>query len=118
MWLGISASIVGYALVSALVLLAVLIAIGQIMRAVLWVAGAKDLAELSARMDAADARFHKSNVEWKAQRIARGQPAALGGVLKLLGQRIWTAYRHPIRAWRGEFDPPKENVRGAGEHKP
>lgn len=106
MWL----EIVGYVLVSAFVVLAVLVIIRQIMRAMLWVAGAKDLAELSARMDAANVRFHKSNAEWREQRRARGAPATLSGALKLLGWRIWTAYRHPIRAWRGEFDPPKKGT--------
>ena len=118
MWLRISVSVLGYVLVSALVVLAVMVTIGQIMRAVLWATGAKDLAELSARMNAANARFHKSNAEWREQRRARGAPITLGGALKLLGWRIWTAYRHPIRAWRGEFDRPKKGAIDASEPKP
>jgi hypothetical protein len=117
MWLKISVSAFGYLLVSALVVVAVLVIIGQFMRVILWAAGAKDLVELSARMDAASARSHKSNAEWREQRRARGAPATLGTALKLLGWRMWPAYTHPIRAWRGEFDPPKKDVRGAGGNK-
>jgi hypothetical protein len=77
----------------------------------LWAKGAKDMAELDARWDA-------HHAEWLKERIARGQPVSLGPILKLLGWRMWTAYRHPIRAWRGEFDLPKSDVSGADGHKP
>jgi hypothetical protein len=71
----------------------------------LWIPGAKDLHELGTRFDA-------HHAEWMKNQIARGRPITLGGVYKLVGRRIWTAYRHPIRAWRGEFDPPKKDVCG------
>jgi hypothetical protein len=73
--------------------------------------GAKNLEELRVRGETRHA-------EWVKERLARGQPVTLRGVLKLLGWRIWTAYTHPIRAWRGEFDPPRKNIRGAGDSKP
>jgi hypothetical protein len=76
----------------------------------LWVAGTKSLEELGTRVDAHQA-------DWLKERIARGQPVTLGPILKLLGWRIWTAYRHPIRAWRGEFDLPKKDVSDAGGQK-
>jgi len=46
--------------------------------------GVGDLEELRIRSET-------HHAEWVKERIARGQPATLGGVLKLLGQRIWTA---------------------------
>jgi hypothetical protein len=64
-----------------------------------WVAGTKSLEELGTRFDA-------HHAEWVNERLARGEPVTLGAVLKLLGWRIWIAYTHPIRAWRGEFDRP------------
>jgi hypothetical protein len=76
--------------------------------ALLWATGTKDSERFSAR-------FGPHHAEWVKERIARGQPATLGGVLKLLGQRVWTAYRHPIRAWRGEFDPPKKGPPSTGK---
>ena len=72
--------------------------------------GANDLEELRIRSEAGHA-------EWVKERIARGQPATLGNVLMLLGKRMWTAYRHPIRAWRGEFDPPKKGTTEAAGRK-
>jgi hypothetical protein len=72
--------------------------------------GVRDLEELRIR---SDTRY----AEWMKHQIARGRPATLGGVLKLLGWRIWTAYRHPIRAWRGEFDPPKKSTTNASGRK-
>jgi hypothetical protein len=72
--------------------------------------GANDVEELRIRSEARHA-------EWVKERIARGQPATLRGVLVLLGRRMWTAYRHPTRAWRGEFDPPKKGTTEAGDRK-
>lgn len=62
-------------------------------------------------------RSETRHAEWVKHQIARGRPATLGGVYKLVGRRMWTAYTHPIRAWRGEFDPPKKNVHGSGDNK-
>jgi hypothetical protein len=75
----------------------------------LWATRANDVEELGARLDARHA-------EWMRKRIASGQPVTWGGILKLLGRRMWTAYRHPIRVWRGEFDPPNKDARSAGGH--
>jgi hypothetical protein len=75
----------------------------------LWMAGAKDFAEL-------DARFKKQATEARERLIARGEPVTFGGILKLIGCRMWTAYRHPIRAWRGEFDRPKNDPRIDGKN--
>jgi hypothetical protein len=72
--------------------------------ALLWATGTKELEGFLARFDA-------HHAEWVKERLARGHPVTLGGVLNLLGRRMWTAYTHPIRAWRGEFDPPKKDVR-------
>jgi hypothetical protein len=72
--------------------------------------GVRDLYELRIRSETRHA-------EWVKHQIAHGQPATLGGVYKLVGRRIWTAYRHPIRAWRGEFDPPKRDLGGTGDSK-
>lgn len=75
---------------------------------VLWATGAIDMEELRIRLDA-------HHAEWVKERIARGQPVTWGGILKLLGRRMWTAYTHPIRTWRGEFVyPPKKDAPPAG----
>jgi hypothetical protein len=58
------------------------------------------------------------HAEWVKNQIARGRPATLGGALKLLGRRIWTAYRHPILAWRGDLDRPKQGATDAGKKGP
>jgi hypothetical protein len=71
----------------------------------------KDLEELRIRSEARHA-------EWVKNQIARGRPATLGGVLILLGRRIWTAYRHPIPAWRGDLDRPKQGTTDAGVKRP
>ncbi len=68
-----------------------------------WVAGTKSLEEVGTRFDA-------HHAEWVNERLARGEPVTSGAVLKLLGWRIRTAYRHAIRAWRGEFDRPKQGT--------
>jgi hypothetical protein len=77
----------------------------------LWATGTKDSEELGTRFDGWMA-------ESRERRIKRGGPATLGGALMVLCWRIWKAYVHPIRSWRGEFVyPPKKDVRGAGDHK-
>jgi hypothetical protein len=73
--------------------------------------GVKDLEELRIRSEARHA-------EWVKNQIARGRPVTLGGVLMLLGRRIWTAYRHPILAWRGDLDRPKQGTTDAGVKRP
>jgi hypothetical protein len=75
------------------------------------VAGTKSLEELGTRFDA-------HHAEWVKERLARGEPVTLGGVLKLLGWRIWTAYRHPIRAWWGDLDRPKQGTTDARVKRP
>jgi hypothetical protein len=77
----------------------------------LWATGAKAFEELRTRLDA-------HHAEWVKERIARGQPVTLGGILKFLGRRIWTANRHPIRVWRSEFDLPKKQSRDPSGDKP
>ncbi len=77
----------------------------------LWGTGAKDLVELARRFD-------RWTVETRERQIARGAPATLKGALKLFCWRLWKLYVHPIRSWRGEFDPPKKDVRSAGDNKP
>jgi hypothetical protein len=73
--------------------------------------GIKDFEELGTCFDA-------HHAEWVKEWIARDEPTTLGGVLKFLGRQIWTAYRHPIRAWRGEFDRPKKRTTDAGGTEP
>jgi len=75
-----------------------------------WVAGTKSLEELGTRFDAHHAK-------WVNERLGRGEPVTLGAVLRLLGWRIWIAYTHPIRAWRGEFDRPKQGTTDASGRK-
>jgi hypothetical protein len=88
------------------------IAIGGLKLVLLWVAGAKDWEELGTQFD-------KWLIETRKRRIARGAPTTLRGALWVLAWRVWKAYTHPIRAWRGEFlYPPKKSVRGAGDLKP
>jgi len=78
----------------------------------LWIAGAKDLEELGTRFD-------KWLIETPKRQIARGASTTLSGALWVLAWRVWKAYTHPVRAWRGEFlYPPKKSVRGAGDYKP
>ena len=97
----------------------VIVVIWNVLKAVLklvgWIflraEGVKDLEELRIRNEARHA-------EWVKNQIARGRPATLGGALKLLGRRIWTAYRHPILAWRGDLDRPKQGTIDAGEKRP
>jgi hypothetical protein len=89
----------------------VIVVIWNVLKAVLklmgWIflpaEGVKDLEELRIRIEARHA-------EWVKNQIARGRLATLGGALKLLGRRIWTAYRHPILAWRGDLDRPKQGT--------
>jgi len=73
--------------------------------------GVKDLEELRIRSEARHA-------EWVKNQIARGRPVTLGGVLMLLGRRIWTAYRHPILAWRDDLDRPKQGTTDARVKRP
>jgi len=101
--------LIGFFALSYFVFLLVL-ALKGLRLALLWATGIKDSEGLGARFDA-------HHAEWVKERLARGQPATLGGVFKLLGRRMWTAYTHPIRAWRGEFDPPKKGTTDAGDHK-
>lgn len=97
----------------------VIVVIWNVLKAVLklvgWIflraEGLKDLEELRIRSETRHA-------EWVKNQIARGRPATLGGVLKLLGRRIWTAYRHPILAWRGDLDRPKQGTTDAGANRP
>jgi hypothetical protein len=97
----------------------VIVVIWNVLKAVLklvgWIflraEGVKDLEELRIRNEARHA-------EWVKNQIARGRPATLGGALKLLGRRIWTAYMHPILAWRGDLDRPKQGATDAGEKRP
>jgi hypothetical protein len=109
-------ALIGLYLVIALCTV-VIVAIWNVLKVVLklvwWIflaRGANDLEELRIRSEARHA-------EWVKERIARGQPATLRGVFVLLGKRMWTAYRHPIRAWRGEFDPPRKRATEAGDRK-
>lgn len=119
MWLKIVLTVAAYLLIGSVVVLAVLVVLGLITRAVLWTTGARDLDELSARMSAANARIGKTNAEWREQRQAHGQPTTLRGALKLFFWRLWKLYVHPIRSWRGEFVyPPRKDVRGGGGDKP
>ena len=77
----------------------------------LWAIGIKDFEKLGTRFDA-------HHAEWVNKRIARDEPTTLGGVLKFLGRQTWTAYGHPIRAWRGEFDRPKKRTTDGGGTEP
>ena len=77
-----------------------------------WATGGKDLLELARRFD-------RWTVETRERQIARGAPTTLRGALCVLAWRVWKAYTHPIRAWRGEFlYPSKRGVRGGGDYKP
>jgi hypothetical protein len=88
------------------------IVIDRLKLVLFWIAGAKDLEELGTRFD-------KWLIETRKRQIARGAPTTLRGALWVFAWRVWKAYTHPIRAWRGEFlYPPKKGVRGAGYHKP
>jgi hypothetical protein len=72
-----------------------------------WGTGAKDLLELARRFD-------RWTVETRERQIARGSPATLRGVLKVLCWRVWKVFEHPIRSWRGEFVyPPKKGTTDA-----
>ena len=87
------------------------IALNLLNWAVRWATGAKDVVELARRFD-------RWTVETRERQIARGSPATLRGVLKVLCWRVWKVFEHPIRSWRGEFVyPPKKNVRGAGNNQ-
>ncbi len=82
----------------------IMVVVETIRMSVLWLTGAKDFAELGKRFD-------KWTAEARERRVARGGPATLRGVLVVLAWRIWKAYVHPIRTWRGEFVyPPKKGT--------
>jgi len=110
-WLDMLIGIIGLLFMLGLLVEGIVISLNLLKWIVLWATEAKDLEDLRTRLE-------RRKTEARARRIASGQPATLSGALRLLGRGIWTVYRHPIRAWRGEFDLPKKDVSGADDHKP
>ena len=96
-----------------------IVVIWNVLKAVLKLVGWIYLwAEGSQRLGGTPHRSEARHAEWVKNQIARGRPVTLGGVLMLLGRQIWTAYRHPILAWRGDLDRPKQGTTDAGVKRP
>lgn len=110
-WIDMLIGIIGLLFMLGLLVEGIVISLKILKWIVLWATEAKDLEDLRTRLE-------KRKTEARARRIASGQSATLRGALRFLGRGIWTAYRHPIRAWRGEFDLPKKDVSDAGGQKP
>jgi hypothetical protein len=94
------------------IMLAVWVVLEGLKLILLWIPRTKDLQELGRRLD-------RWAAETRKRQTALGGPATLRGALWVLPWRVWKAYTHPIRTWRGELMyPPKKGATDSGGPKP